>query len=185
MFVSCIYIVYAALLLPADHPRDSCLAALRQPGLDLLSQEFTAPPREETKTVEKRDVGKKFGWAYKELKGKGKPTQIRIPKPLEHSCGGDKKKAMLKRVKVVHKVDCWLTFKEYQKFARYVTTCNVACIIQHRYMFLRVHMHIQCSTGILLQGLVLITNITDYLTTMHFGQVPLQRNFASGFQVKP
>lgn len=114
------YIVHAALLLPADHPRDSCLSALRQPGLDLLSQEFTAPPREETKTVEKRDVGKKFGWAYKELKGKGKPTQIRLPKPPEHSGGGDKKKAMLKRVKVVPKVDCWLTFKEYQMFARYV-----------------------------------------------------------------
>lgn len=122
-FVSYMH-VCAALLLPADHPRESCLAALRQPGLDLLSQEFTAPPREETKTVEKRDVGKKFGWAYKELKGKGKPTLIRLPKPPENTGGGDKKKAMLKkRVKVVPKVDCWLTFKEYQKFARYVMTC--------------------------------------------------------------
>lgn len=124
IFLCLIYIVHAALLLPADHPRDSCLSALRQPGLDLLSQEFTAPPREETKTVEKRDVGKKFGWAYKELKGKGKPTQIRIPKPPEYSGDGGKRKAMLKRVKVVPKVDCWLTFKEYQMFARYVMTCD-------------------------------------------------------------
>lgn len=100
------------------------MAALRQPGLDLLSQEFTAPPREETKTVEKRDIGKRFGWAYKELRGKRKPTQIKIPKPPEQTGrsakGADVKKATLKRVKVVPKVDCWLTFKEYQYFARYV-----------------------------------------------------------------
>lgn len=115
---------YAALLLPSDHPKESCLAALRQPGLDLLSEEFMAPPPEDTKTVEKRDISKHFGWAYKELKGKSKPTKIRIPKLPEQTVARSKssevKKATLKRVMVTSKVDCWLTFKEYQRFARYV-----------------------------------------------------------------
>ena len=120
---------HSALLLPPDHPRESCLAALRQPGLDLLSEEFTAPPREAAKAVEKRDVGRKFGWAYKELKGKRKPRYIRIPKlpeqtakSLDESASRKEamkvKKATLKKVLVVPKVDCWLTFKEYQKFTR-------------------------------------------------------------------
>ena len=120
--------IHLALLLPSDHSRESCLAALRQPGLDLLPRAFTVPPREVTKTAEKRDVGKQFGWAYRELKGKGKPTRIRVPRPPEQAAkleGGAKsewvKRAVLKRVAVVPKVDCWLTFKEYQKFARY--TC--------------------------------------------------------------
>ena len=116
---------YAAFLLPSDHPRENCLAALRQPGLDLLSQKFTAPPSEATKTVEKRDIGKRFGWAYKELKGKQKPTRIKIPKLTEQTSRSEDagvRKTMLKRVTVAPKVDCWLTFKEYQKFARWVFT---------------------------------------------------------------
>ena len=113
-----------ALLLPYDHSRESCLEALRQPGLDLLSQQFTAPPREQTKTVEREDYGKKFGWAYKEIRGKRKPVQIRIPKPPKqqssydaHKSGGTRK-AVLRRVEVTPKVDCWLTFKEYQWLTR-------------------------------------------------------------------
>ena len=83
------------------------------------------PPREVKKTVERRDVEKNFGWAYKELKWKRKPTLIRIPKPPEQrgvvvggaKCGGVKR-AVLKRVTITPKVDCWLTFKQYQEFAR-------------------------------------------------------------------
>ena len=104
---------------------ESCLAALRQPGLDLLSEEFTAPPREVTKTVRRRDYGKKFGWAYKEVKGRQKPTRVVLPKPPEqwstNSEGSTRvnKKAVLKRVTVAAKVDCWLTFKEYKMLTRY------------------------------------------------------------------
>ena len=95
---------------------------MRQPGLDLLSQQFTTPPREKTKTVEREDYGKKFGWAYKETRGKTKPSLIQIPKPPKHhtleETPAGVKKAVLRRVKVGPKVDCWLTFKEYQWLAR-------------------------------------------------------------------
>ena len=175
---------YAALLLPSDHPREGCLAALRQPGLDLLSREFTAPPREAAKTVEKRDIGKRFGWAYKELKGKQKPTRIKIPKLTEQTsssegAGVHVRKAMLKRVTVAPKVDCWLTFKEYQKFARWVLRPWL-CGIQNFF-----YMHgVLSFTGMLLQGLVSTTNTMVYLKTMHSGQVLLSKNLDSGFPVK-
>ena len=114
----------AALLLPYDHSRESCLEALKQPGLDLLSRQFTAPPREQAKTVEREDYGKKFGWAYKEMKGRGKHSVIRLPKPPKQNKSEKPsdpacvRKAVLKRVTVAPKVDCWLTFKEYQWITR-------------------------------------------------------------------
>ena len=72
--------------------------------------------------MEREDYGKKFGWAYKELRGKRKPGLIRIPKPPKHQPDDTPKpsvrKAVLRRVTVAPKVDCWLTFKEYQWLTR-------------------------------------------------------------------
>ena len=118
-----IYILCStALLLPSDHPRERCVEALRQPGLELLSKEFTIPPRETTRIRKKEDFGKQFGWAYKEMRGHQKSTHIRIPKPPEQNAKSESslkvRKARLKKVIVAPKVDCWLTFKEYQTFAR-------------------------------------------------------------------
>ena len=76
--------------------------------------------------MEREDYGKKFGWAYKELRGKRKPGLIRIPKPPKQQPSGSDdtpkpasvRKAVLRRVTVAPKVDCWLTFKEYQWLTR-------------------------------------------------------------------
>ena len=94
--------------------------------------------------MEKRDIGKRFGWAYKELKGKQKPTRIKIPKLTEQTSSSDGagvhvRKAMLKRVTVSPKVDCWLSFKEYQKFARWVLQPWLCGILLHAWCIVTIN----------------------------------------------
>lgn len=71
--------------------------------------------------MEREDYGKKFGWPYKELRGKRKPAIMRILQPPKQDTSSKSdfvKKAVLRKVAVAPKVDCWLTFKEYKWLTR-------------------------------------------------------------------
>ena len=89
----------AALLLPPDHPREECVASLRQLRSHYPDHIFNIPEEEDEKT-EHRNRREEFGGAYKELSGRRKARYMRL------STGGATVKA---------KTDCWLTFEEFQK----------------------------------------------------------------------
>ena len=82
-----------------------CLAALRQPGLDSLSQFFAHPPEDETEKTEKKLTYEGWGQPYKELRGRKKADYVRL------STG---------KVRIQPKTDCWLTFRDYQALTEYV-----------------------------------------------------------------
>lgn len=103
---------HAVLLLPPDHPRQSCLESLRQPGLrDLLSKDFSEPPQEDTKVAKTVDIHERFGGAYRELKRKPKAKS-----PAKSPAPTDTAKPERQKVKLKEDLDCWLTFKEYKKW---------------------------------------------------------------------
>ncbi len=89
--------------MPTDHTRKECVAALRQPGLELLSSHFADPPEPEDEITKPRSLREEFGGAYKELRGRGKSRLRRL------STG-------VARVKT--KTDCWLTFDEFQTLTK-------------------------------------------------------------------
>ena len=86
-----------ALLNPPDKPKQECLGELRQAGPSLLSGHFAESLQEQ---AEIKHTYKGFGRPYKELRGKGKATFMRLPTGA---------------VRVKAKTDCWLTYNEYLK----------------------------------------------------------------------
>ena len=90
---------FAALLLPADHSRNECVASLKQP--ELVHSTCIAETSEEEEEHERMREG--FGGAYQELRGRKKATYMRL------STGAARVKA---------KTDCWLTFKEFQQLTK-------------------------------------------------------------------
>ena len=93
--------------MPPDQTMSECLEALRQPGLDVLS-EYSANPPEDKAGSEKKLPVIYEGWGrpYKELRRrKRKANYIRL------STG---------KVKIQPKTDCWLTFRDYQQLTKYV-----------------------------------------------------------------
>ena len=96
------HLFLAALLLPADHPREECLASLRQLRSHYSDFVFNTPEEEDEK-IEHRSIREEFGGAYKGLSWQRKARYMRL------STGGATVKA---------KTDCWLTFEEFQKLTK-------------------------------------------------------------------
>ena len=93
---------HTALLLPADADHIGKVS-LRQPGLSLLSSHFADPPVTQEEE-EERDPTEEYGWQYRKFK----------------KFNGARRKAKLMKLSTGHerikcKVDCWMTFDEYQR----------------------------------------------------------------------
>ena len=103
--------LFIALLLPPDQMTMECLAALRQPGLGLLSQFFAHPPEDKKERIEKKLPPTYEGWGqpYKELRGRKKADYVKL------STG---------KVRIQPKTDCWLTFRDYQALTEYVAVAQ-------------------------------------------------------------
>jgi hypothetical protein len=81
-----------------------CSAAIRQPGLGLLSAH---PTENKIERTEKKFPTTYEGWGqpYKKLRGRKKASYVRL------SMG---------KVRIQPKTDCWLTFRDYQTLTEYV-----------------------------------------------------------------